>query len=86
MALFHVGDPAEITLPSEGMTLFEDLETSDELMVDPDDLREAYLEAIHEHFDTVEAACEESNIPYFRFLTNEPIEQVALDFIRGRPA
>jgi uncharacterized protein (DUF58 family) len=86
MALFHVVDPAEVTLPYEGMTLFEDLETPDELLVDPDDLREAYLQAIHDHFERVEGACAESNIPYFRFLTNEPIEQVVLDYLRRRAA
>ncbi len=84
LALFHVVDPAEVSLPYEGMTLFDDLESDDELMVDPDDLREAYLEAIQAHFERVESACSESNIPYFRFLTNEPIESVVLDFLRGR--
>lgn len=86
MILFHVVDPAEVTLPYEGLTIFDDLETSAELLVDPDDLRDAYLEAIQEHFETIEGACEEANIPYFRFLTTDSIEDVALRFLRRRAA
>lgn len=86
MILFHVVDPAEVTLPYEGLTLFDDLESNDELLVDPDDLRDAYLEAIQAHFELVEGACREANIPYFRFLTTDPVEEVALRFLRRRAA
>lgn len=84
VALFHVVDPAELTLPFEGMTLFEGMEGEGELLVDPDDLRVQYLEAMGAHIAHVEAQCTESDIEYVRFETTEPIEEVALRFLRRR--
>ena len=37
-------DPAEIDLPYEGLTIFEGLEGEDDLLVDPDDIRDRYKE------------------------------------------
>jgi uncharacterized protein (DUF58 family) len=84
VALFHVVDPAELDLPFEGMTLFEGMEGEGELLVDPDDLRERYLALIREHLAFVKRQCEEGDIEYVRFVTNEPVEQVALRFLRAR--
>lgn len=84
VAVFHAIDPAEIELPYEGLTLFEGLEDDGELLVDPDDLRDRYIELIHEHIDWVKSQCEEGDIEYVRFLTTEPIEAVALRFLRRR--
>ena len=84
VALFHVVDPAEITLPYEGLTIFEGLEGEDDLLVDPDDLRDAYNARIREHLEWVEDQCREGDITYQRFLTNEPLEEVCAQFLRGR--
>lgn len=84
VSVFHVLDEAEITLPYEGLTHFEGMEYEGELLVDPDDLRDRYLAAMEEHLKRVKTACEESNIEYVRFLTREPIEEVALRFLRRR--
>ncbi len=84
VAAFHVVDPAEVTLPYEGMMLFEGLEGEGELLVDADDLRETYLRRIREHMDQVQKHCEVANVEYFRFPTTQPIEQTCLTFLRGR--
>ena len=84
VALFHVLDPAELTLPFEGLTLFEGLEEDGELLADPDDLRTRYRALMQEHVSRVQRECEEGDIEYVRFLTTEPIEQVALRFLRRR--
>ena len=84
VVLFHCVDPAELDLPYEGMTLFEGMEGEGELLVDPDDLRERYLALIREHLAFVKSQCEEGDIEYVRFITNEPVEQVALRFLRAR--
>lgn len=84
VAAFHIVDPAEVSLPYEGMTLFEGLEGEGDLLVDADDLRDAYQEQIRAHFNYVQTECESGNIEYFRFPTTQPIEQTCLTFLRGR--
>lgn len=84
VAVFHVIDPAELSLPFEGLTLFEGLEEEGQLLVDPDDLRTQYLEAMQHHLSTIQSQCEEGDIEYIRFLTTEPLEEVALRFLRRR--
>lgn len=84
VAVFHVVDPSELTLPYEGLTLFEGLEDEGDLLADPDDLRERYVELMRRHLEGVKNHCEASHIEYFRFSTTEPIEAVALRFLRGR--
>lgn len=83
LTVFHVVDPAEMDLPYEGLTIFEGMEDDGELLAEADDLREQYRAAIQGHFKLVESTCHESNIEYFRFLTSEPLEEVALKFLRG---
>ncbi|MFP4599410.1 MAG: DUF58 domain-containing protein [Persicimonas sp.] len=84
VAAFHVVDPAEITLPYEGMMLFEGMEGEGELLVDVDDLRDAYVKRVREHLAYVQRECELSDVEYFRFPTTQPIEQTCLTFLRGR--
>ncbi|MFU8804664.1 MAG: DUF58 domain-containing protein [Bradymonadaceae bacterium] len=84
VALFHVLDEAEVTLPYEGLTIFEGLEGEDDLLVDPDDLRDAYNTRMREHLDWVEHQCREGDVGYQRFLTSDPLEEVCLRYLRGR--
>lgn len=84
VAVFHVMDPAELELPYEGLTLFEGLEGDGELLVDPDDLRDRYMEMMRAHLDEIEQQCQEGDVEYIRFTTTEPIEEVALRFLRPR--
>lgn len=84
VTVFHVLDEAELTLPYEGLTHFEGMEDEGELLVDPDDLRARYIEAMKAHLERVRGVCEQSDVEYLRFMTHEPIEEVALRFLRGR--
>lgn len=84
VAVFHIVDPAELTLPYEGLTIFEGLEGEEDLLVDPDDVRERYREEMAAHVGAIERECREGDIEYFRVLTTTPIEQVLIDFIVGR--
>jgi uncharacterized protein (DUF58 family) len=84
VVVFHVVDPAEMTLPYEGLTMFEGMENEGDLLADPDDLRDRYLEMFQQHLELVKKRCQGSQIEYVRFATTEPIESVALRFLRGR--
>ena len=48
MIVFHVQDAAELNFPFEGATLFQDLETGEELEIDPAAVRKTYLERMEE--------------------------------------
>ncbi len=84
VVLFHVMDRAEWTLPFEGLTLFEGMEDDGELLVDPDDVRDAYQDLLRQHTEAIEATARRGDLEYFRTYTDEPIERVLLDFIRSR--
>ncbi|MEO1272501.1 MAG: DUF58 domain-containing protein [Myxococcota bacterium] len=84
VVMFHLIDPAELDLPYEGLTIFEGLEGEEELLVDPDDIRDRYREEMRAHLDQIERDCREGDIEYFRVVTTRPLEQVLLDFIVGR--
>lgn len=84
VAIFHILDPAELSLPYEGLVLFEGLEGEGELLVDPDDIRDRYQEELRAHLDHIRAECREGDIEYFHTLTTRPIEETLLGFVTGR--
>ncbi|MCA9563173.1 MAG: DUF58 domain-containing protein [Myxococcales bacterium] len=84
VVVFHILDPAELSLPYEGLTLFQGLEEDGELLVDPDDIRERFQEELERHLTFLEKECRGSNIDYRRVLTTEPLDRVLLDFIHSR--
>src|SRR5437763_3200225 len=46
--VFHVQDPAELESPFQGATLFRDLETGEELEIDPSPVRDGYRERVRD--------------------------------------
>ncbi|MFB6263532.1 MAG: DUF58 domain-containing protein [Bradymonadaceae bacterium] len=84
VAAFHVVDPAEVSLPYEGLRIFEGLEGEGELLADPDDLRDDYVSRMREHMDFIERGCRDGDIAYQRFATTQPLEEVCLGFLRRR--
>ena len=84
VAVFHIMDRAEWTLPWEDMTLFEGMEGDGELLVEPDGIRAAYQRALREHLQRIEQTCRASDIEYARVLTDEPLEPVLISFVDGR--
>jgi uncharacterized protein (DUF58 family) len=84
VVLFHLLDPAELSLPYEGLTLFQGLEQEGELLVDPDDIRERYIVEMQAHLDQIERDCRETDIEYRRIVTTTPLDAVLLDFLYQR--
>ncbi|MBH23886.1 MAG: DUF58 domain-containing protein [Myxococcales bacterium] len=84
VAIFHIIDPAELDLPYEGLTIFEGLEGEEDLLVDPDDIRDRYREEMRAHLNQIETECREGDIEYFRTVTTRPLELALMDFIVGR--
>ena len=82
--VFHVLDPDEIEFPFERVTRFEDLETSEEVIVVPAVARRHYLKemgGLLEHYKRELGAC---GIDYHLLSTAEPLEMALLAYLSTR--
>jgi len=84
--VFHVLDPAELSLNFTDPALFHDAETGRELYVDPQQIRENYGQKLHAHIAAVESICEGHGIAYHRLSTDQPLEHALFDFLTARMA
>jgi uncharacterized protein (DUF58 family) len=82
--LFHLLDPAEVTLAFEKAIMFRDVETGRTLFIDPITARKSYLEKLNAHNQAVETACRRVGIGYRRLVTDQPLEFALFDFMRER--
>lgn len=82
--VFHVLDPAEMTFEFADPELFIDLETKQELYVDPAAVRGEYLKRFGEHLSAIERTCSRLGLVYHRMLTNTPLENALPEVIRTR--
>lgn len=84
VALLHILDPHERTLPYEGLTVFEALESEHKLLANPTAIRKEYLARMEAFLAKVAAACTEGGIDYHLISTDKPIEQTLLDLVAAR--
>ncbi len=82
--VFHVQDHTEWEFDFEGPTLFRDMETGEELEVDPKTVREAYLERQQELEAYYRRGLTEVNIDYHPITTREPYDKVLSAYINRR--
>jgi uncharacterized protein (DUF58 family) len=64
LVMMQVLDPAELHFPLRDASEFIGLETGDRLKLDPPALREAYLAAMNEHLDRVQACARQFRYDY----------------------
>jgi len=84
VAVLHVIDPHERTLPYEGLTLFEALESDHRMLANPSAIRREYLQRMEAFLARVAASCSEGGIDYHLVSTATPIEQTLLNLISAR--
>jgi len=84
VVVFHLLHPDELTLPFTDLTLFESMEDSREVLVDPGGLRRAYLAEMQDFLERSRKACRESEIEYHQVSTAEPLHEVLLQFLSTR--
>ena len=82
--LFQLFDPAEINFGFEKSAQFIDLESGQDIFIDPVQARREYVEGFDAHNDAVELACQKNGIGYHRLLTDRPLELTLFDFLRER--
>jgi uncharacterized protein (DUF58 family) len=83
--VFHVQDATELEFSFEGPALFKDLETGEEMEIDPASIRATYLQQMQELCAFYRKGLSEVGIDYHLINTRQPYDQ-ALSAYLGRRA
>jgi uncharacterized protein (DUF58 family) len=83
--VFHLLDPAELSLPFDGNVLFEDLEEQNlRVVADPRAIRKTYREVVEEFIRRIRQECHESVIDYQPISTSTPLDQALASYLSWR--
>jgi uncharacterized protein (DUF58 family) len=80
----HLVDDAEVQFPYERPTLFEDLETREQIVVDPRVIREAYQRRIGDHIEALRTGCRERRIDYEQMRLSNPFDRALTAYLSRR--
>jgi len=78
VTVFHVMDPAELTLPMEGLVEFEDMETGGRMTVEPEEVRDMYVEQVNKHTDRIRTNCTNMQMDYLFADTATPVHELIM--------
>jgi uncharacterized protein (DUF58 family) len=84
VAVFHVLHADELTFPFSGTTQFESLEDERRLLVDPEDARRGYLDALGAFVERYRRSIREADVQYQLVDASRPPADVLLEFLRHR--
>lgn len=84
VVVFHVLDPDELEFPFHGLTMFEAMEDSRKLLVNPDVLRRQYLAELQAFLERMQRGCTDGGIEYHLVSTAQPVERTLLTFLTMR--
>jgi uncharacterized protein (DUF58 family) len=71
--VFHLLDPGELRLSMTGMTEIRELETGRKLLIEPDQLRDAYNREVEHYIDEIRRGCANGLANYLLVNTATPI-------------
>lgn len=86
LIVFHLMHDDEWNFPFVDNVLFEGLEETDRLLIDPQALRAGYLHAVNQFVARVRAACLNSGVEYVAVNTRDPVEVVLTGYLARRAA
>ena len=84
VVLFQIMHQDELTFEFDGMVKFVGLESPDELLTQPGDLREGYLQALHRFNDRFEAMCQSNRIERVLVNTGRNMGETLVDYLNHR--
>jgi len=82
--VFHIQDPNEREFAFRNPVVLKDMETGQELTVDPRVLREQYQRDFDKFFATFEHGCREAAIDYHRITTDTPFDRALFSYLERR--
>ena len=86
LVVWNLWDPAEITFPFAGPTLFDGLEESGRLLTEPRALRDRYLAETERFRTRVRLGCGRMHVDYAFFDTSTPLDVALSDYLATRSA
>lgn len=82
--VFHLLDPAELTLPFDAAARFRDMETGAELTAVPSAVRERYLQEVEAFVSLYRRELQLAGIDYCLVDTSRPLDQALLAYLSAR--
>lgn len=82
--VFNIFDKAELEFPFEDTVAFHDLETKERILVEPDSIRNAYLQEVRKFTDSYQKLCRESGIDYILTDTTIPYDYMLTRYVAKR--
>ena len=73
VTVFHVLDAAEIALPMHGLVELRDMETHDKLLIEADEIRSQYAQAVQGYLAEISRLCTACGAHYFTVETRTPM-------------
>jgi len=84
LLVLQILDPAEIHFNMDESGQYQDMESQDELYIDPAIARKNYLKKMELHVEQIRASCQSLGIAFQSFATDRPLELALFDFLRSR--
>jgi len=82
--VFHILDPAELSLPGRGEVIFSDMETKETLQTNTWEIKAAYDSQVERLTRELRMRCRESLIDYQLVSTNTPFDKALFSFLEKR--
>jgi uncharacterized protein (DUF58 family) len=84
VSVLHILDPHERTLPYEGLTQFESLETSNKTLVNPAAIRRDYQQRMEAFLTKCRGTLAGAGVDYHLAMTDAPLEATLLELLVAR--
>ena len=84
LVVFQILDPQELSFEFDAPALFQDMESGEEIYVDPGSARKQYQERLQKHLALVQATCEKLGAIYELCPTDRPLEVALSEFMLRR--
>jgi len=82
--VFHTLDPHELKFPFKGTWQFDGLEGEEELITQPERIREDYLTNLNAYLEPLQAGCIGSGVDYTLGETSRPLDSLLSEFLETR--
>ena len=84
VVLFHVLDPKELKPEMKGPSILVDMETDQRLEVIPEYTKQAYVQKIEAHIETLRNKTKGAGMDYHLLMTDEPLDRVLRQYLAIR--
>ena len=82
--VFHTLDPHELKFPFKGTWQFDGLEGEEELITQPERIREDYLTNLNAYLEELQSGCIGSGVDYTLVETSRPLDSLLSEFLETR--